>query len=134
MLLATIPFLRFLSIVHAQRIVWHDEFNGTRLDPLKWTYDVGSLNVNNELEYYQPFNVWLNGAGQLVITARAEPAGPNGLFNYTSGRIHTQNLVAVQYGRVEARLKVPMVAGLWPAFWMQLRPRRHGWCALATVW
>ena len=37
--------------------VWSDEFNGvlgTPIDPAKWTYDTGILNVNNEVEH-QPF-------------------------------------------------------------------------------
>lgn len=69
---------------------------------------------------YKPDNVALNGAGQLVITAKAEttPVDSNYSFQYSSGRIYTRNLASVQYGRVEANLSVPMVAGTWPAFWM----------------
>lgn len=35
--------------------VWSDEFNGaanSAIDPTKWQYDTGILNVNNEVEYY----------------------------------------------------------------------------------
>ena len=41
-----------------------------------------------------------------------------GPCEYTSARLLTKNRFEVAYGRVEARIKVPMGAGLWPAFWM----------------
>src|SRR5207245_6562428 len=36
----------------------------------------------------------------------------------TSGRMKTQGKAQFQYGRIEARMKLPVGAGLWPAFWM----------------
>jgi hypothetical protein len=41
-----------------------------------------------------------------------------GPCEYTSARLLTKNRFEVAYGRVEARIKVPAGAGLWPAFWM----------------
>jgi hypothetical protein len=41
-----------------------------------------------------------------------------GPCKYTSARLLTKNRFEVAYGRVEARVKVPQGAGLWPAFWM----------------
>ena len=41
-----------------------------------------------------------------------------GPCQYTSARLLTKNRFEVAYGRVEARIKVPSGAGLWPAFWM----------------
>jgi beta-glucanase (GH16 family) len=37
---------------------------------------------------------------------------------FTSARIKTQGKFAVEYGKVEARMKIPRGQGLWPAFWM----------------
>jgi beta-glucanase (GH16 family) len=37
---------------------------------------------------------------------------------YTSARLITRDRLEVAYGRVEARLKLPRGAGIWPAFWM----------------
>ncbi len=37
---------------------------------------------------------------------------------YTSGRINTRGLFAQARGRFEARLKLPVGRGLWPAFWL----------------
>lgn len=102
----------------ATRLVWSDEFNGaagTRPDTAKWTIDPGT-GQNNELQYYtNNTNAAMDGAGSLVIEARRESAGGR---EYTSHRMNTSGNLNVQYGRVEARIRVPKGNGLWPAFWM----------------
>jgi len=95
-------------------LVWSDEFNGTSVDPKNWNMETGSLHVNNEQEYYQAANATVAN-GNLVISAKKETAGG---FPYTSARMNTANKVNVTYGKIEARIKIPMGAGLWPAFWM----------------
>jgi beta-glucanase (GH16 family) len=37
---------------------------------------------------------------------------------FTSARIKTAKKLSFQYGRVEARMKMPVGVGTWPAFWM----------------
>lgn len=98
------------------KLVWSDEFDDETLDLNIWTYDVGKDNWGNEeLEYYtEGLNTELVD-GNLVITARKEPFGG---AEYTSGRIKTMEKLAVQYGRIEARIKLPSGQGIWPAFWM----------------
>jgi beta-glucanase (GH16 family) len=95
-------------------LVWSDEFNGTTIDTSKWNMEQGNLNVNNEKEYYQAANATVAN-GNLVITAKKETVGG---FPYTSARMNTQGKVTAQYGRIEARIKLLLGAGLWPAFWM----------------
>ncbi len=94
-------------------LVWSDEFNGTSIDSTKWNFETGNLNVNNEKEYYKAENATVAN-GNLVITAKKESAGGQ---PYTSARLNTLNKLSVQYGRIEARIKLPLGAGLWPAFW-----------------
>jgi beta-glucanase (GH16 family) len=102
----------------ATRLVFSDEFNGPAgadPDPAKWTIDPGT-GQNNEVQYYtNNANVAMDGAGSLVLEARREAAGGR---EYTSHRMNTGNKFHVQYGRIEARVKVPKGNGLWPAFWM----------------
>jgi F5/8 type C domain-containing protein/glycosyl hydrolase family 16 len=102
----------------ANRLVWSDEFNGaagSKPDPAKWTIDPGT-GQNNELQYYtNNDNAAMDGAGSLVIEARRQAAGGR---EYTSHRMNTGNRFHVQYGRIEARVRVPKGNGLWPAFWM----------------
>ncbi len=106
-------------------LVWSDEFNGpngSRPNPAKWIEVTNGAGYgNNELEYYTPHtaNVQIKN-GSLQITARREKyAGRDGASRlYTSGRIETRGLFDLEYGRVEARIKLPHGQGLWPAFWM----------------
>jgi beta-glucanase (GH16 family) len=97
------------------QLVWSDEFNGTSVDQSKWNIDVGNPNVNHELESYQTANLTESG-GNLVITAKQQNVGDG--QPYTSGKMNTSGKFSVQYGRIEARIQLPMVTGTWPAFWM----------------
>lgn len=97
-------------------LVWSDEFNGTSLDRNVWNVEVnGDGGGNGELQYYvdDPDNISVSN-GTLKITALKENYGGK---SYTSGRITTQNKKYFQYGRIEARMKVPSFSGAWPAFW-----------------
>lgn len=109
-------------------LVWFDEFTGPAgraPDPSKWVRETGGTGWGNrELQYYtdSEANSMLDGAGNLVITARSEnPAGYScwyGICEYTSARLNTAGKFAQAYGRFEARIKLPRGQGLWPAFWM----------------
>lgn len=98
-------------------LVWNDEFDGDEIDPANWKFDIGGWGWGNgEAQYYtdRPENARLQD-GLLVIEARQEKYENS---YYTSARLKTQDLQEFQYGRFEARIKVPAGAGLWPAFWM----------------
>ncbi|HTQ56936.1 MAG TPA: family 16 glycosylhydrolase [Bryobacteraceae bacterium] len=103
----------------AWKLVWSDEFNGaagTPPDPTKWTYDLGNNGWgNNELETYTNAaeNAHMDGLGNLDIHVENPASG-----TYTSARIKTEGLFAAQYGLFEARIKLPIGQGIWPAFWV----------------
>jgi beta-glucanase (GH16 family) len=102
-------------------LVWSDEFNGTSVNTANWSFEVGGGGWgNNELEYYTSgANAAVSG-GLLTITARRESGGFNcwyGPCQYTSTRMNTRGKREFTYGRMEARMALPMGQGLWPAFW-----------------
>jgi len=100
-------------------LVWSDEFDGpagSAPDTTKWMHDLGASGWGNqELENYTDSrdNSYLDGSGNLVIEARQPSPG-----HYTSARLKTQTKFAVEYGKIEARIKLPAGQGIWPAFWM----------------
>ncbi len=121
----------------AWTLVWSDEFQGSELDPTRWSIQVGdgcALDLcgwgNNELQWYQADNVEVAG-GVLTITARAEPAGGRA---YTSARIRTLGKGDWTYGRVDVRARLPLGRGLWPAIWMLPSEDRYGtWAASGEI-
>jgi beta-glucanase (GH16 family) len=99
------------------QLVWSDEFDGDQIDRSNWTYDIGGWGWGNgEAQYYtdRPENARVQN-GLLVIELRQEQFEDS---YFTSARLKTQGLREFQYGRIEARVKVPKGAGTWPAFWM----------------
>ncbi len=121
-----VPALALIAACEADEgpiwtLVWEDEFEGAAgqlPDPQRWTFDIGGHGWGNaQLEYNtdRAENVSLDGNGNLAIVARRESYQGNG---YTSGRIKTQGRFEQAYGRFEARIRLPVGAGIWPAFWM----------------
>jgi beta-glucanase (GH16 family) len=101
-------------------LVWSDEFDGPAgqsPDASKWGYDIGTDWGNAQLEYDtdRAENVSLDGNGRLAIVARKEPFAGR---DYTSARIVTRGKFETAYGRVEARILLPLGQGIWPAFWL----------------
>ncbi|MEO6721067.1 MAG: family 16 glycosylhydrolase [Ferruginibacter sp.] len=99
-------------------LAWNDEFSGSTLDLNAWNQETGNNNGwgNNELEYYtnDPKNTFVSN-GNLIIEARKEPISG---FNYSSGRMTTQNKKEFTFGRIDIRAKLPVDKGMWPALWM----------------
>lgn len=107
-------------------LVWSDEFNN--INTANWTFETGGGGWgNNELQYYtNGQNAFIQndpqaGSNVLVIEARRNnPANYScwyGPCTYTSTLI-SRGKKSFQYGRIEARLKLPQTQGIWPAFWM----------------
>ena len=97
------------------QLVWSDEFSGSTVDSSIWNFETGGNGWgNHEQEYYQSNNTTIEN-GNLVITAKKESVGSKG---YTSSRLTTQGKKEFLYGKIEARIKLPVGQGFWPAFWM----------------
>lgn len=112
------------EVATLDNLIMQDEFNEDGApNPATWNYELGDGTAqgipgwgNNELQYYtdRPENVRVEN-GMLVITALEESFNGS---NYTSARMTTQNLFEQQYGRFEARIRLPWGKGIWPAFWL----------------
>jgi hypothetical protein len=94
-------------------LVWRDEFDGP-LDESAWTPSDLPVTWNHELEAYSPGNISFEN-GALVLEARVEDYLGR---TYTSGKIDTDEKKSWTYGRFVARIKLPAVQAMWPAFWL----------------
>ena len=122
------------------KLLWSDEFNGKKgVGPSTkvWSAEIGGGGWgNSERQFYtdKAANASMDGAGRLVITANrisndyaeqvGEVPGTEDILNrcsecqFTSARLKTARKLSFQYGRIEARIKMPEGIGTWPAFWM----------------
>ena len=97
------------------KLIWSDEFNGNTIDTSSWNFEIGGHGWgNHEQEYYQQANASVAN-GNLIIEGRKENVGEN---HYTSSRMTTKGKHEFLYGKIEARIKIPVGTGFWPAFWM----------------
>ena len=119
-------------------LVWSDEFDGTEVDPSRWSFQFGDGTDfglppgwgNNELQYYLADNATVAG-GFLTITAREESVAGR---DYTSARMRSLGKGDWTYGRMEMRARMPIGTGLWPAFWMLPSDSLYGgWAASGEI-
>ena len=102
-------------VTYNWQLAWCDEFDGNAIRTDYWTHELGNWGWGNaEWQNYtaQSSNSFVSD-GMLNIVARKEADN-----TYTSARLITKNKVETKYGKIEARLKLPMGQGIWPAFWM----------------
>ena len=109
------------TIANAQvkkgKLLWEENFDGKALNEKIWNHELGDgcPNIcgwgNNERQVYTKTNHRLE-KGMLIITAKKDGD------QYTSTRITTAGKKEFKYGYMEARAKLPLGQGIWPAFWM----------------
>lgn len=104
--------------IDGYKLLWSDEFDGSKMDQKKWNYEPHEPGwTNNELQEYTTSteNVFVRD-GKLVL--KAIKTQKDGKDYYTSGKVTGQNKTDFQYGKVVVSAKVPEGQGLWPAIWM----------------
>ena len=112
------------TVATFDNLVINEEFSTDgNLDSSLWDIEIGDGTAqgipgwgNNELEYYTDRTENLSVEnGYLLITARQESFNGS---THTSARIQTKNKFQTQFGRFEARMRLPNGQGMWPAFWL----------------
>ena len=111
-------------------LLWSDEFMGashTNPNDYYWSsnignYSQGSIVINSpDLAKLDGTN---SGHVNLITKKINDPSHYHGFCaggkfcQFESGRISTRNLVTLKYGYLEARIKMPVGEGNWPAFWL----------------
>ena len=114
-----------------RKLVWRDEFEGTKLDLNKWRFR-RSMNgkdckyVNDERTVRVQ-----NGLLRLHVLPAGETNRP---FMLPEG-LTTHETMSFRYGYLEMRARVPFRHGAWPSFWLQSvsRWRSVPWMAEVDV-
>jgi beta-glucanase (GH16 family) len=114
----------------APQEIFFEDFSGASLERTRWSPVITGQTVNNEQQAYvdAPDVITFIGGesegatnGALAIRPHyrdgfTTPQGRR--FDFVSGRIDTKGKFEFMHGRVSARMKLSVGAGLWPAFWI----------------
>lgn len=108
-------------------IIWEEDFDTFNTELWNIVTGDGCDDVqcgwgNQELEHYLADNVNIEeipgeeGNYALILEAKSETYENS---SFTSGKVTTEDKLAIKYGVIEIRIKAPEVeTGLWPAAWL----------------
>jgi beta-glucanase (GH16 family) len=105
----TNEFLPPLPAGQEWKLLWHDEFDGAKLDETKWNRLGDSKRRDG---YWVKDDAYLSGQGTLLLRTRKDGD------RYTCGAVNTQGKFEHAFGYYVARCKAPKEPGHWPAFWI----------------
>lgn len=113
-------------------LVWHDEFDNPDISyPSEAAYEVPRRQAPTWKRFISTRkDLMVISDGVLKMYCRPNPpeerteADPGIMV---SGAIQTKNHFSLQYGRIEARMKVDGFTGSFPAFWMMPVNQPDGW-------
>ena len=91
------------------KLIWHDEFDGARLDETNWNR-LGDWKRRDG--YWVKEDAYLSGQGTLLLRTRKDGD------RFTCGAVDTKGKFEHTFGYYVARCKMPGQPGHWPAFWM----------------
>jgi beta-glucanase (GH16 family) len=92
----------------AWKLVWHDEFDGDKLDPSKWEVP----EQRRRDGWWSPKAVSLDGQGNLVISTLKDGD------RYLDACVRTRGRFEHAFGYYVARIKLQQQPGHWSAFWL----------------
>jgi alpha-L-fucosidase len=92
------------------KLVWCDEFDGTKIDETKWEV-LGDWKRRDG--YWVKEDAYLDGKGNLILRTKKDGS------RYTSGAVRTKGKFEHAFGYWVCRCKFPKQVGHWPAFWLQ---------------
>ena len=84
----------------------------------KWNVSTSWDNANNELELYLPGAVSIHDGCLFITAEKRDVKQGSKVKHYVSGKLETHKKFSIEYGRFDARFKVPKGKGYWPAFWL----------------
>lgn len=109
-------------------LTWEETFDGSRLDPATWEYELGNIRGNEQQHYSSSTDNVRIEDGRLVLAVTDRPAADQyrnterlgsaaRLVKYNSGSVRTHAGRDFLYGRLEIRARLPKGKGAFPAIW-----------------
>jgi beta-glucanase (GH16 family) len=92
------------------KMIWHDEFDGSKLDEAKWNR-LGDYTRKGG--WWLKEDAYLSGKGTLILRTKKDGD------RFTCGALDSRGKFEHAFGYYVARLKMPKQPGHWPAFWLQ---------------
>jgi beta-glucanase (GH16 family) len=103
------------------QLVWQDEFDGEGLPQSLWIPKIGYTTGEPQCHTNSTENLFVKDS-LLHIVARKNHLG----YDYTSALVTSSPGFLWKFGKLEARLKIPVSGGTWPAFWT-MGTKGGGW-------
>jgi beta-glucanase (GH16 family) len=91
------------------KLIWNDEFDGSKLDEIKWNRLGDHVRKGG---WWIKEDAYLSGKGTLVLRTKKDGD------RFTCGAVDTNRKFEHAFGYYVTRLKMPKQPGHWPAFWM----------------
>ena len=91
------------------KLVWSDEFNGTKIDESKWEI-VGDWKRRDG--WWVKEDSYPDGEGNLILRTKKDGD------RYTCGAVRSEKKFEHRFGYWVVRCKFPKQQGHWPAFWL----------------
>ncbi|WP_188356105.1 glycoside hydrolase family 16 protein [Rhizobium rhizogenes] len=123
-------------------LTFSDEFSNGTLDPAKWvaittgpTYGSSTEGFGETwgTECYDASQVAIKN-GSLQLTAKQQSVSCLGITkSWLSGLVISKDRFSQAFGRLEARIRMPVARGAWPAFWMMPQLQKN-WGTCGMYW
>jgi len=99
------------------KLIWQDEFDGTRIDSNKWSpCERGSSDWNDTMT--RDPRCYQIGGGTLKLVGIVNPDTAKDPSPYLTGGITSRNKFEFHHGKVDIRARFKSARGAWPALWM----------------
>ncbi|MEG0724810.1 MAG: glycoside hydrolase family 16 protein [Mucinivorans sp.] len=99
------------------RMIWNDEFDGTKIDQSKWSrIPRGQAHWNVNMSEREDLVQLCNG--NVLMHGVMNPDRTIDTARYLTGGLYSKGKFSFLYGKVEIRAQLGSIQGAWPAFWM----------------
>lgn len=129
LILSAVAFLFFAAAAVAEpewKLVWADEFNGSRINSRHWTkIERGKPDWKSKMSDDPSLYAVKNG--KLILRGKVNTNRKKDPLPFITGGISTEGKFSFRYGKIEIRAKLDSAKGAWPALWLLPEGKKRVW-------